>query len=169
MIFFSTAELVFLAAVIFTMIVPVPSPDKITAAHMQSITNVLSVAWQTLALAPVLGFVAFINSSEWLHIYRSDGKRFHTGSTDRVSNMNGGWIPRARHAISSSPSTPFRLCFLVALLVPALTSIGASTFEVGWWLGWESTRIVVANVTFAEILKLLCRSDRKTGHGGSPP
>ena len=118
------------------------------AALTRGLFNVVFIAWQALALVPIIGIVNYIYSSEWYFIYRKRGHLFVPGTSDLVSALNGGWLLRARYILSRGPSNVFRLSFLVALLCTMLAGVGPSSVAVLPWINEKNGRLTIATVPY---------------------
>ncbi|KDQ09955.1 hypothetical protein BOTBODRAFT_502421 [Botryobasidium botryosum FD-172 SS1] len=123
-------------ACLFTHVV-LPSSFS-SASHLtqaKGVLTIITIAWQTLALLPILSILDNAFSSEWFFIYRRTGQ-LEPGKTDLVSTIRSTFLSRLTHALTSKSATvSFRACFSASIfalllhnLAPGALTISSDTF-----------------------------------------
>jgi hypothetical protein len=114
---------------------------------IKSALTILAIAWQTLALFPVLGASVNLFSSEWSFLHRKTASLV-PGETDKVSTMNAGLLDQIRHAfLAKNASSAFRTAFVTLLAAMALHNVAPASLSISSISIGVSSTISIGNIT----------------------
>jgi hypothetical protein len=128
-----------------TLILPASLSKHVV--DVKGIATLLTIAWQTLALFPVVAIITHTFSTEWSYLY-NETLHLVPGTTDRVSIPTAGWWARLCHGTAARRASPsFRAALLAALVILILHNISPGTIGVATVVSSIAIPESIANIT----------------------
>ncbi|KAF9443592.1 hypothetical protein P691DRAFT_713072 [Macrolepiota fuliginosa MF-IS2] len=150
---FIILECGFIVLATFALINPIPLhlSSAITLGEAKGALTIASIAWHALAVSIVKDIALQMFSAEWMERYRKSG-RIVVGETDVVSRITSGITDWMMHFIVRAATLPFRLGFIIILILMLLNGTGPSAITVNEISFEHPLKIKVANLTITSNL-----------------